>query len=187
MKKALTLFTLLFTNAAFASEPFDYIDLAYSQQNTDWHNYTDSSSATVKTGVSAGDYVQFRARYHDGNVQMPPNVQQETWTAYGVGFRYPVSESLWLYIGGDHNELELRNRPTERGWYNYVGARYQATPQWQFALEAGETDVVFRDTTFVVETVYNFHSSLGLSATLRDYDDLDLTEYEIGLRWFFRN
>lgn len=27
----------------------------------------------------------------------------------------------------------------------------------------------------------------GLSATLRNDDDLDLTEYEIGLRWFFRN
>ncbi len=188
MKKALTILfslTLLGSGTSIADN-FDYLDIAYSQQNTDWEDFTDSSSTTIKASVSLLTYTHVRARYHDGNVRFPTNARQETWTAYGIGAHYPVTPGLNLYIGADHNELELENRPTERGWYPHIGARYQANDQWQFALEVGESDVIFEDTTFFVETVYNILPALGLSATLRDYDDLDLTEYEVGVRWFFR-
>lgn len=167
-----------------AADPFSYIDLAYSQQNTDYGQYTDSSSATVKASLSFLKYGHFRGRYHDGNVRLPPNVQQESWATYGLGFHYPLSNKLWLYTGVDHSELKLKTR-TERGSYPHIGARYQLNARWQFALEAGESEVVFEDTTFLLETVYQFHPAVGISATLRDYDDLDLTEYEVGIRWFF--
>lgn len=185
------LMTIFFSLALYAhtgwADDFSYVDLAYSQQNTDYDGFGDSSSATVKASASLFTYAHLRARYHDGNVKFPTSARQESWTAYGIGAHYPVTLDLTLYLGADHNELKLESRPTERGWYPHIGLRYRLNTQWQFALEAGESEVIFDDTTFLFETVYRILPALGVSATLRDYDDLDLTEYEVGLRWFFRH
>jgi hypothetical protein len=185
----LALSLILISTSAIADKHFDYADLAYSRQNTDWHNFGDSEATTLKASVSFLKYLHLRGRYNNGGVQLPArNARQDSWSVIGLGAHYPVNDALSVYIGNDHNELKLQHGlPTERGWYPHIGARYSPSDKWQFALEAGEVDVLFRDTTFLVETVYSFHPSFGLSATLRDYDDLDLTEYEIGLRWFFRN
>ncbi len=170
-----------------ATEVFDYADIAYSKQNTDWAGFGDSDTVTLKASTSVFGWLHARIRYNAGNVKLPPNVQQDSWTAAGLGLHYPLGADTSIYIGSDHDEFEIKKGPTERGWYHHIGLRHEFDNQWQVALEAGESDVLFRDTTFVVEAVYKLHRQIGLSATLRDYDDLDLTEYEIGVRWFYRD
>lgn len=178
---------LLAVSAAFADKQFDYLEAALSTQNTDWDGYGDSTAGTVKGGLEFLDYLHVRGRHHDGNVKLPNGLQQETWTAYGLGLHYPLSGRTSVFIGADHNEVEMKNdRPSERGWYYHIGVRHDVTENWQLSLEAGEIDLIFRDATFEVNTVYSLFETVGLSATLRDYNDLDLTEYELGLRWFFR-
>ncbi|HCS26692.1 MAG TPA: hypothetical protein DIW43_04530 [Spongiibacteraceae bacterium] len=176
------------SSASHSTEVFDYADIAYSRQNTDFAGFGDSSSGTLKASVSALDRLHARARYNAGNVKLPANnAQQDSWTVLGLGAHYPLSNQTAIFLGSDHNELELQNGSTERGWYHHIGVRHEFSGGWQLGFEIGESDVLFRDTTFLIETVYKVARQIGVSATVRDYDDLDLTEYEVGLRWFFRD
>lgn len=176
------------SNPASASNVFDYVDLAYSKQNTDFGGFGDSSSGTLKASASAFGWLHARARYNAGNVRLPArNTQQDSWTVFGLGAHYPLSTQTAIFLGSDHNELELQNGTTERGWYHHIGVRHEFGDDWQLGFEIGESDVLFSDTTFLLEAVYKIHRQIGLSATIRDYDDLDLTEYEIGVRWFYRD
>ncbi|MFT5032439.1 MAG: hypothetical protein ACI9OO_000369 [Bacteroidia bacterium] len=172
---------------AQATEVFDYVDVAYSKQNTDFAGFGDSSAATLKASISAVDWLHIRARYNAGNVHLPASNRQDSWAALGLGLHYALSDKTAIFIGSDQNELKLESGRTERGLYHHIGVRHEFNSQWQVGFEIGESDVLFRDTTFLVETVYKIHPQIGLSATLRDYDDLDLTEYELGVRWFYRD
>ena len=150
---------LLLSPLAQASNTFDYVDIGYSRQNTDYSGFSDSSSGTVKASVSAFKWFHARGRYHAGNVRLPEeNAQQESWSVIGLGVHYP-----------------------------FIGLRHEFNEKWQIGLELGEFDVLFRDTASLIEGIYKVTPQVGLSATLRDYDDLDLTEYEVGVRWFFRD
>ena len=170
-----------------ATEVFDYVDIAYSKQNTDFAGFGDSRASTLKASISAFDWLHVRGRYHAGNVHLPPANRQDSWSVLGLGLHYFLGDKTAIFIGSDQNELKLESGRTERGLYHHVGLRHEFNDQWHVGFEIGESDVVFRDTTFLVETVYKIHPQIGLSATLRDYDDLDLTEYELGVRWFYRD
>jgi hypothetical protein len=179
---------ILFSPLAQASETFDYVDIGYSLQNTDYSGFGDSSSGTLKASASAFGWIHARGRYHAGNVRLPEkNAQQESWSVLGLGVHYPLNAQTAIFLGSDHNELELQNGSTERGWYHHIGLRHEFNDKWQIGLEIGESDVLFRDTASLIEAIYKVTQQVGLSATLRDYDDLDLTEYEVGVRWFFRD
>ena len=179
--------TALLSSTSHSTQAFDYADIAYSKQNTDYGGFGDSSAATLKASISALNWFHARARHHAGNVHLPPSHRQDSWTALGLGAHYPLSKQTTIFLGSDHNELKLESGRTERGWYHHIGIRHEFNNDWQLGFEVGESDVLFRDTTFAIETVYKVARQLGLSATLRDYDDLDLTEYEIGIRWFYRD
>ncbi|WP_417214805.1 hypothetical protein [Alcanivorax sp.] len=127
----------LLSPLAQASNTFDYVDIGYSRQNTDYSGFGDSSSCTVKASVSAFKWFHARGRYHAGNVRLPEeNAQQESWSVIGLGVHYPFNAKTSIFAGSDHNKLELQNGSTERGWYHHIGLRHEFNDKWQIGLKS---------------------------------------------------
>lgn len=186
----LLVISALLSPLAHTSEVFDYADIAYSHQNTDYDGFNDSKTSTFKASASVFQWLHARARYNAGDVEMPGlkgDVQQESWAVLGVGVHSLLSDQTAIFLGLEQNQLKLQNGITETGLYYHLGFKHQFNISWQISFEVGESEASFRDTTLAFEAIYKVARQFGLSATLRDYDDLDLTEYELGLRWFFRD
>lgn len=165
---------------------YGYLEFGLSRQNTDFADFDDSTAGTVLVGVPVTPYVHFTGRLHEGNVHLPRGLVQERWWTYGAGLHHYFTRRTSAYIGAEHNELETDGRhPTQRGWEYHIGVRHDLTDRIRLLLQVGENDTVFADTTFTVEGLYQLPFNLAASARIRDYDDLDLTEYELGLRWQF--
>ncbi len=165
---------------------YGYVEASFSRQNTDWTDFGDDDSKTFLASAALGRYVHVNARYNDGNVNLPRGLREDGWWAYGGGLHHYLSPRTSVLIGAERHEMEtLNDTPTQRGWEYHVGIRHDFSKHFRANLLVGENDVIFKDTTFTVEGLLQLPYNLAASARIRDYDDLDLTEYELGLRWQF--
>lgn len=166
---------------------YRYVEAAYAYQSTDWGPYAEENTITALASVDAGEFFHAHLRYNEGDTFMPRGVQQKNWWTYGLGVHWFITEKTSLLAGVDRHELESQsNRPNQRGWEYKIGVRHTLSENWHFTLEAGEINfIVDDDTTFIVEAVRSFQRGLAATFRVRDYDKLDLSSYELGLRWQF--
>ncbi len=185
---ALCLFILTSSNLTSATpRHYSYLEVAYAYQSTDWGPYAEESNATFLASAEAWEFLHVHARYNNGDTKMPNSVVQDGWWTYGIGGHYYLSDRTSLLIGADRHELHSQShRPDQRGWEYKIGVRHDINSQWRLTLEAGDHNVVVDDdTTFIFETLYHPRPALGFSFRVRDYDKLDLSSYEFGLRWSY--
>lgn len=178
---------LAVANSLDPQQHYNYLELAYAYQSTDWQNFDDDEGYTFLASAAIHKYIHVHTRYNSAETFLPAGVQQDGWWTYGIGGHYYLTPSTSLLIGADRHEMESQsNAPNQRGWEYKIGIRHDFNEQWRATLEAGEHDlVVGSDATFIVEGLYQPADNVGVSLRLRDYDKLDLTSYELGLRWSY--
>lgn len=174
-------------NTLDPQQHYNYVEFAYAYQSTDWRNFDDDEGYTFLASAAIHQYIHVHTRYNSAETFLPKGVRQDGWWTYGIGGHYYIAPSTSLLIGVDRHELESQSRaPNQQGWEYKVGIRHDFNDQWRATLEAGRHDlIVSSDATFIVEGLYQPVESVGISLRLRDYDKLDLTSYELGVRWSF--
>ncbi len=174
-------------NTLDPQQHYNYLELAYAYQSTDWQNFDDDEGYTFLASAAIHKYIHVHTRYNSAETFLPEGVRQDGWWTYGIGGHYYLTPNTSLLIGADRHEMESQsNAPNQRGWEYKIGIRHDFNEQWRATLEAGEHDlVVGSDATFTVEGLYQATEAWSVSLRLRDYDKLDLTSYELGLRWSF--
>lgn len=166
---------------------YRYLEAAVAYQSTDWGPFSEETNATFLASIDFLKYVHAHARYNNGDTHLPKGYQQDGWLTYGIGAHYFISPNTSLLVTADRHELGSNNKkPDETAREYRVGIRNDLNAQWRLTLEAGEHDlIVGSDTTFIFETIYSYNEHLGGSFRVRDYDELDLSSYELGFRYSF--
>lgn len=177
-------------NTLDVPQHYNYLEASYAYQSTDWGPYEEENNTTFLASAAIFEYAHVHARYNNGDTSFPKSVRQDGWLTYGIGFHYYTSAATSFFIGYDKHELKAHQssrRPDQDGNEWKAGVRHDINDQWRVTLEAGEHDLVVEDdTTFIVEALYQpFTNDVGFTFRVRDYDELDLSSYELGVRWSF--
>ncbi|USA44345.1 porin family protein [Spongiibacter taiwanensis] len=177
-------------NSLDVPQHYNYLEAAYAYQSTDWGPFEEEHNVTLLASASIHEYIHVHARYNNGDTRLPKGKRQDGWLTYGIGFHYYLSGATSVFFGFDKHELDgYGGRPSETdedGGEYKVGIRHDLNDQWRLTLEAGEHDLIVEDdTTFIVEALYQPFDSVGFTFRVRDYDELDLSSYELGVRWSF--
>ncbi len=174
-------------NSLDSARQYNYLAAALAYQSTDWGPYPEETNATFLASAALSRFVHVHARYNNGNTYLPSYVKQQYWLTYGIGLHYYLTPSTSILIGYDEHRVKTANsRPNQRGDEAKVGIRHDLNAHWRLTLEAGEHDlVVDDDTTFITEVIYHPRDNLGFDFRVRDYDKLDLSSYEFGVRWSY--
>lgn len=166
---------------------YRYLEAAFAYQSTDWGPYEEEKNLTLLGSAALFKYFHIHARYNNGDTYFPKGVRQKSWLTYGVGAHYYISPRTSVFVGVDQHEMESQSRrPDPEGDEYKIGIRHDLSPNWRLTLEAGEHDLIIEnDSTFIAEAIYRPRPDLGLTFRVRDYDELDLSSYELGLRWIY--
>lgn len=187
---AATLSALSHANSIDVPQHYNYLEAAYAYQSTDWGPFEEENNMTLLASAAISEFIHLHARYNDGDTYLPKGNRQDGWLTYGIGFHYYLSGATSVFFGYDQHELKgygdtPRQKDQDGGEYKF-GIRHDLNDEWRLTLEAGEHDlIVENDTTFIVEALYQPFNSVGFTFRVRDYDELDLSSYELGVRWSF--
>ena len=192
--RSLLLVTLAFAPLAQADSQFKFVELAYADQNPDFQDF-DNEDATVFIGnFELHKYLFASIRYQDGSAPLPVPQETDEWYSYGIGAKRELATNFWGYLSLERNVLKGDGADKEeKGMQKNIGFRY--TPgKWRLGLELGVINV-FNDEKArngdslddeiiaTYEAGYNVWEGLVLMLRIRDTGDLDMTSYEVGLRW----
>lgn len=166
---------------------YRYVEAAVAYQSTDWGPFSEETNMTFLASTDFLQYLHAHARYNNGDTKLPKGYQQDGWLTYGIGVHYFIGPNTSLLITADRHELASKNKKPDQDAKEFrAGIRHDLNSHWRLTLEAGEHDlIVGSDTTFIFETVYSYNEHLGGSFRVRDYDELDLSSYELGFRYSF--
>lgn len=170
---------------SLAGNHYNYIEAAIAYQSTDWGPYEEETNLTFLASTEFFKIFHLHGRYNNGDTKLPASVQQDSWWTGGIGAHHYLSSATSILAEVDFHEIKPKGtRPDEHGKEYKIGVRHDINTRWRLTLAAGFHDVVVdEDSTFIFETIYSPMKELGLSFRVRDYDKLDLSSYEFGLRY----
>lgn len=170
---------------SLGSNHYNYLETAIAYQSTDWGPYEEETNLTLLASTELFKVLHLHGRYNNGDTKLPRSVQQDSWWTIGIGAHHYLSAATSVLAEIDFHEIKPKgNRPDEHGKEYKIGIRHDVNSRWRLTLAAGIHDaVVDHDSTFIFETIYSPLPQLGLSFRVRDYDKLDLSSYEFGLRY----
>ncbi|CAA0092595.1 Uncharacterised protein [Zhongshania aliphaticivorans] len=168
------------------SNQYRYLEASVAYQSTDWGPFSEETNATFLASVDFLQYVHMHARYNNGETRLPKGFQQDGWLTYGIGAHYFIAPNTSLLITVDRHDMTSKNAKPDQTASEYrAGIRHDFNDHWRLTFEAGEHDLIVKDTTFIIEGIYSHNDHLGVSLRVRDYDKLDLSSYELGVRYSF--
>lgn len=180
------------TNAA--DSQFKFLEYSYADQNPDFGPFENEKANVLLGNIEIDTHVFLSFRYQDGSGQLPINQETDKWYSYGIGFNQYITKNLAAYVSYEQNKVEGSGQFDSISGPQYnIGLRYTLN-DWYFGLELGYNDVF--DNKYVVgshsidgeiiatyEAAYSFYNNFAVVLRIRDTADLDLTSYEVGLRY----
>jgi hypothetical protein len=175
---------------------FKFLEIAYADQNPDFANLPNEEATVLLGNIELDTHVFFSFRYQDGSGQLPIQQKTDKWYSYGIGFNQYITENLAAYIGYEHNVVKGSGKFKSINGPQYnLGLRYTLN-DWFFGLELGYNDVFENkyasgphsldgDIIATYEAGYTFYNNFAVVLRIRDTADIDLTSYEVGLRYIY--
>jgi outer membrane autotransporter protein len=104
----------------------------------------------------------------------------------GVGYHYGLNTSLDLVGGASFESLKVTGLSSESGWGLGVGLRgVVGKAELQGGVKYVDIGDFGNDTTFTLGGRYNFTEMVSAGLDLTKWDDLDLTQFSLTLRYSF--
>ncbi len=169
---------------------FQYAEIAYAFHNPDDNSRPDREGLTLIGELPLGEQFHIFGRYTEGDGVRVSNHTLDDWYTAGIGWHHEVNLNTALFLRLSYDQAEGQ-RPggggsfSEGGLGYHAGIRAAMADRWLLSLQFGEIDTLIKDYQLVGEAGYAFSDSLSAQLRIRDYDDLDLTTYEIGFRFRF--
>ena len=190
MRKQIVLGTLLMlgaTGTALAADglSYSYVQAAYEKGDLDSAGVK-LSGLSVAGSAAFGENLFGFISYADGSKS---GVHLKPLTA-GVGFHYGLTDSMDLVTGASFENLKVSasglGSTSESGWGLGVGLRGAVgMAELQAGVKYVDIGDFGNDTVFSVGGRYNFTEMFSAGLDISKWDDLDLTQFSLSLRYSF--
>jgi len=186
MRKHIVLGAALLAGASGTALAADGLSYSYVQagyERGDWNLYDVTLSGFSVAGSAAfGENFFGFASYADGSksgAHLKP-------LSAGVGYHYGLGTSLDLVTGASFESLKVTGASSESGWGLGLGLRgVVGNAELQGGVKYVDIGDFGNDTAFNIGGRYNFTEMVSAGLDITKWDDLDLTQFSLTLRYSF--